>query len=109
LLIILKYGYKTFKETIQCFFSYWYFWILAGGIGFGLFYLSLCYAASYSAGWVLATTWQLTILMTPLVIFLFGKRVSTKGMLYLFLMFIGIVLVNLNEFSDFASIDLKSI
>ena len=64
-LIVLFYnGVKAYKETIQCFFSFWYFWIIAGGIGFGLFYLSLCYAASYSAGWVLATTWQLTILMT---------------------------------------------
>lgn len=109
ILIILIHGFKTFRETIQCFLSYWYFFILAGGVGFGLFYLSLSFAASYSAGWVLATTWQLTILMTPLVIFLFGKKVTSKGMLYLILMFIGIVFVNLNEFNDFSSINLKSI
>ncbi len=96
-------------DTIKCFFSYWYFWIIAGGVGFGLFYLSLCYAASYSAGWVLATTWQLTILMTPLVIIILGNSVSLKGIVYLLIMFSGIVLVNIDEFTKISSINLKSI
>jgi len=109
LLTILSFGKRIFIETMKCFFSYWYFWVIAGGVGFGLFYLSLCYAASYSSGWVLATTWQLTILMTPIVIIVLGNRVSLRGIMYLLIMFIGIVLVNIDEFTVFSSINLKSI
>lgn len=109
-LIVLFYnGVKAYKETIQCFFSFSHFWIIAGGIGFGLFYMSLCYAASFSSGWVLATTWQLTILMTPLVIIILGNKISSRGVIYLLTMFFGIVLVNLNEFHDISSINLKSV
>lgn len=102
-------GFKIYKETIICFFDYWYFWIFTGGIGFGLFYLSLCYAASYSPGWVLATTWQITILMTPLVIRILGYKVPTRGIVYLLIMFLGILLVNYDEFTSIFLIDLKSV
>lgn len=100
LFIIIFKGFKTYKETVLCFLKYWYFWIFAGGIGFGFFYLALCFAASYSPGWVLATTWQLTILMTPVVIFILGKKVSSRGIFYLILIFSGIIIVNIDEFSS---------
>jgi len=103
ILIIVKYGFRTFSDTLRCFARYWYFWLLAGGVGFGCFYLFLCYAASYSPGWVLATTWQLTILMTPVVLWLFRDKVGTRGILYLALMFVGILLVNYHQFSNVTS------
>ncbi|HZV69329.1 MAG TPA: multidrug resistance efflux transporter family protein [Saprospiraceae bacterium] len=108
-IILLCHGRKSLTETIQCYLSYWYFWIFAGGIGFGLFYLLLCYAASYSSGWVLATSWQITILMTPMVIMLLGNKMSSKGLIYLIIIFIGIVFVNVDEFSEISMINLKSI
>ncbi len=109
LYILFYKGWKNLKETFNCFLSYWLFWIIAGGIGFGMFYLFLCYAASYSPGWVLATTWQLTILMTPFVIVLLGNRVPRQGIFYLIIIFIGILLVNYHEFSNITMISLKSI
>jgi hypothetical protein len=36
--------------------------LLASGVGFGLFYLGPCYAATHAPGWVVAATWQATIL-----------------------------------------------
>lgn len=109
ILILVTGGFKEYRETIKCFIKFWYFWIIAGGIGFGVFYLALCYAASFSAGWVLATTWQTTILATPLVILLLGKRISSRGWMYLIMMFLGIVFVNFDEFNSFSEIDLNSI
>lgn len=36
-------------------------------VGFGLFYAPLCFAASYGEGWLVAGTWQLTIIAGPLL------------------------------------------
>jgi drug/metabolite transporter (DMT)-like permease len=73
------------------------FWILAGSIGYGLFYASLSYASTRAPGWVVACTMQLTILATPLVLLGFGGRVRRSGILLLLLIFAGIVLVNLDN------------
>lgn len=109
IILIISKGYSAYKETIRCFFAYFYFWIIAGGVGFGLFYLFLCYAASFSPGWVLATTWQLTILMTPVIIFFLGYKVSRLALFYLMIMFTGVLLVNIGEFNSLFSINIKSI
>jgi len=109
LILVFCYRWNFYKETIKCFYTFRYFWFFAGGIGFGVFYLLLCFAASYSAGWVLATTWQITILMSPLVILLLGSKVPFRGISYLIIMFLGILLVNHEEFLSFSLIDLKSV
>lgn len=45
-------------------------WIIWSTVGFGIFYAPLCYASKYGASWLVAATWQITIiagaLMTPL-------------------------------------------
>jgi len=73
------------------------FWTLAGSIGFGVFYALLALAASFSPGWVVATTWQSTILASPLVLAFFGHKVPRKGLAFTGLIFLGIVLVNLEQ------------
>ncbi len=44
-------------------------WFLWSTVGFGLFYLPICVAASYGPSWMVASTWQVTIaagiLLTP--------------------------------------------
>ncbi len=46
-------------------------WLVWSTVGFGLFYAPLCFAAAYSPAWLVAGTWQFTIiagaLMTPLL------------------------------------------
>jgi drug/metabolite transporter (DMT)-like permease len=73
------------------------FWTLAGTIGFGVFYALCTLAASFAPGWVVATTWQSTILATPLVLALLGRKVPRKGLALTALIFIGIVLVNVEQ------------
>ena len=107
--IAARYGLKTLRSAMRCYASAWYFWLMAGGIGFGLFYLSLCFAASFSPGWVLATTWQSTILATPLVIKLLGEKIELKGIVFLGIMFTGIVLVNSYAFTGLPAHALLSV
>lgn len=87
-------GRKRLAETIEVFRQYWFFWITAGSVGFGVFYALLSFSAAYAPGWIIATTWQATILATPVILIAFGKRVPLKGLLLTGLIFAGIVLVN---------------
>lgn len=70
------------------------FWLAAGGIGFGVFYTGICYAADHAPGWMVAATWQLTILATPLVLRGFGQRVPMRGVLFAVLIVLGIAVLN---------------
>jgi drug/metabolite transporter (DMT)-like permease len=73
------------------------FWIFTGSVGFGVFYAPLCYSAGQVPGWVVAATWQSTILATPLVLLFFGRQVPTRDLLFTGLIFLGIVLVNVEQ------------
>lgn len=48
----------------------WGPWLLWSTVGFGIFYAPLCFAAAYGPSWLIASTWQITIvagiLLTPL-------------------------------------------
>ncbi len=70
------------------------FWLLAGGIGFGVFYTGICYAADHAPGWIVAATWQITILATPLVLRGFGARVPRRGIAFAGVIFLGILILN---------------
>jgi drug/metabolite transporter (DMT)-like permease len=76
---------------------HWLFWTVAGGIGCGLFYAPLCFSAAYAPGWVAASTWQCTIMASPLVLRLFGKRAPFKGVFFTLLIFAGIVCINAEQ------------
>ncbi len=95
LYLLFTKGAKYLLETVRVFSRFWLFWCIAGGIGFGVFYSLLCFSASYAPGWIIATTWQITILATPIVLIAMGKKVPLKGMLLTGLIFAGIVLVNM--------------
>ncbi len=90
---------RLLRDVGGVFRRYWRFWIIAGTIGFGIFYATISFSATYAAGWVVAATWQITILATPLVLLGFGKRVPMRGILFSLLIFLGIVLVNIEHAS----------
>lgn len=52
-------------------------WILWSSIGFGLFYAPLCFAAAYGPAWLVAGTWQFTIVAGSLLAPLFYKKITT--------------------------------
>ncbi|WP_045522247.1 DMT family transporter [Neobacillus niacini] len=54
-------------------------WILWSFVGFGLFYAPLCFASAYSPGWLIAGTWQITIISGALLAPLFFETIHTKN------------------------------
>jgi drug/metabolite transporter (DMT)-like permease len=94
-LLLFTQGRKTLAEVIFVFFKHWLFWVLAGSIGFGVFYSLITFSSEYAAGWIVATTWQSTLLISPLVLLCFGRIVPRNGLFFTIVIFIGIVLVNL--------------
>lgn len=81
------------------------FWLRTGGIGFGLFYAGCCFAADHAPGWVVAATWQSTILVSPLVLRAFGLAVPLRGLAFLGLTFAGIAAVNAQRLAEGVSAD----
>jgi drug/metabolite transporter (DMT)-like permease len=57
-------------------------WITWSTIGFGLFYAPLSFASAYGASWLVAGTWQLTIVAGALMSPLFFKNIKTSNELY---------------------------
>ena len=88
-------GYAYLKALFSEFFNHLLFWSIAGSIGFGIFYALICYVAESSPAWVVATTWQFTIISTLLILFFFGKKISKSTWIFVGLVFIGICLINL--------------
>jgi drug/metabolite transporter (DMT)-like permease len=54
-------------------------WIAWSTIGFGLFYAPLSLASEYGASWLVAGTWQITIIAGAIMSPLFFKQIETKN------------------------------
>ena len=92
--LLCRRGPGYFVVVLRLFWRKRYFWLLAGGIGYGLFYACLCFAANHAPAWVTAATYQLTILASPFVLRAFGKRVPIHGIFFLVLIFLGVIIIN---------------
>jgi len=100
--IIFK-GAAALIEIIRVFLRNWIFWTLAGSVGFGLFYALICYSADHAPGWVVATTWQFTIIATLFVLLLFGRSFPRRTWGFSILVFCGVLMVNLGQ-AEYTSI-----
>ena len=96
-IIVMQHGVGRIKELMTIFWQHWLFWCVTGGIGFGVFYTGICYAADHVAGWVVAATFMFTVVTSLLVLLAFGQRFDKKFVVYALLVFIGVVLVNVSE------------
>ncbi len=97
IILLMRDGKKALSDVKDVFLNHWVFWVIAGSIGFGVFYSLITFSSQYAAGWIVATTWQTTILATPIVIALFGRKVPRSGLVFTAIIFIGIVLVNIEH------------
>lgn len=91
--ITINRGADYLRDVIKIFIKNSIFWLIAGSIGFGIFYSLLCYAADHAPGWVVAGTWQFTVIATPIVLLTFREKVPRYGVLFSFLIFFGILLI----------------
>lgn len=91
-------GMPFFKAMMNVLYRHLLFWIVSGSIGFGAFYALICFSADHSPGWVVATTWQLTIIASLFVLQGFGRRFPKKIWGWALVVFGGVCLVNLSHF-----------
>lgn len=84
-------------DALRLYRKHFLFWTIAGSVGFGVFYALITFSSVYTPGWVVAATWQLTILATPLVLLAFGRRVPLRAILLTLVIFLGVVLVNIEQ------------
>ncbi|BCS87816.1 DMT family transporter [Pseudodesulfovibrio sediminis] len=87
-------------DALRLFRKHWLFWTVAGSIGFGVFYALITFSSVFAPGWVVAATWQTTILATPLVLLGFGRKVPLKALALTVVIFVGVVLVNMEQASS---------
>lgn len=89
-------GWGAPRHIFRLFLHHWKFWIISGSIGFGCFYALICFSADHAPGWVIATTWQLTIMASLFVLICFGRSFPKKTWIFSFVVFTGVLLVNLS-------------
>lgn len=94
---LLSQGIRGPERIFRLFFRYWKFWTLSGSIGFGGFYALICFSADHAPGWVVATTWQLTIIASLVVLICFGRSIPKKAWGFSAIIFMGVVLVNMSH------------
>lgn len=88
-------------------------WLLWSFVGFGLFYAPLCFAAAYGPGWLIAGTWQITIISGSLLAPLFfvayrtGKgtvkargKVPFRGLMMSLIILLGVAVMQVEHASS---------
>ncbi|MGR3807719.1 DMT family transporter [Pasteurella testudinis] len=82
-------------------------WLLWSTVGFGLFYLPLTISADYASSWLVASSWQITIIAGILLTPLFGQKIPLKNLFFSCVIVLGIALLqidNLRNLSLYASL-----
>ena len=92
--------HRLIIAAVSIYRQHWLFWTLTGSIGMGIFYSTICFSAAYAPSWVIAATWQSTILITPLVLLGFGRKVPVRGLAFALLVFVGVLLINAEHASE---------
>ncbi|KRF43587.1 multidrug resistance efflux transporter family protein [Paenibacillus sp. Soil787] len=75
-------------------------WVWMGWsfVGFGLFYVPICFSSAYGPGWLIAATWQITIVAGSLLAPLFGKnKIPLKGLLMSLIILFGVAVMQAEQ------------
>ncbi|AJY74083.1 multidrug resistance efflux transporter family protein [Paenibacillus beijingensis] len=94
-------------------------WLLWSFVGFGLFYAPICFASAYSPGWLIAGTWQITLISGSLLAPFFSEVIQTKngplkvrgtipfkGLMMSLLILLGIIVMQIDQSKDISLADL---
>jgi drug/metabolite transporter (DMT)-like permease len=117
-LLLLVYGRKNLKPLLVEMKNNPRAWLLWSFVGFGLFYGPICFSAAYAPGWLIASTWQITIISGSLLAPLFFETIMTKkgpiqvngripfkGMAISLIILLGIILMQLEQASSLTPIE----
>lgn len=72
-------------------------WFLWSSVGFGLFYAPISYAADHAESWLIAASWQVTIVMGLLLSPLFHKRIAVKNLGAALVILVGVFLLQIKN------------
>ncbi|WP_459502739.1 DMT family transporter [Bacillus sp. C1] len=80
-------------------------WLLWSIVGFGLFYAPLSFAGAFGPGWLVASTWQITIIAGILVTPLFAtnalhKKIPMKELMMSAVILAGVLLMQIEHASS---------
>ena len=73
ILFIIVFSRKEIKPVLKSIKKNLLHWFVWSTVGFGLFYAPLSFASMYGASWMVASTWQITIIAGALMSPLFFK------------------------------------
>lgn len=96
--VIKPSGAKAVHNDIKKNSKGWFLWRI---IGFGLFYLPLSFASSFGAAWLVAGTWQTTIIAGALITPLWGKKIPYKMVFVSILIIVGVFILQLSSAETF--------
>ncbi len=99
-ILAIQLGPRKFTEMLMLFRTHILFWTFIGTVGFGVFYVGICYSADYARGWVVAATWQTTVMATPLVLIAMGFAFPKRGLAFSALIVLGVLFVNFDGFKS---------
>ncbi|MDF2869118.1 MAG: YjlA [Anaerocolumna sp.] len=94
LVIRQKYGFQNIHKEIRNHKKQWLLWSI---IGFGLFYTPLTFAGDNGESWLIAASWQITIVMGIIIAPLFGKRIPYKNLIAAGIILAGVFLLQLQN------------
>lgn len=96
-------------------------WLLWSLVGFGLFYAPLCFAAANGPGWLIASTWQITLISGSLLCPLFSETIQTvqgaeqvrgripvKGLGFSLVILIGVIIIEISQANELSIRELLS-
>jgi len=78
-LLVIVIHRKNLQPLLKEMKSDWKQWLLWSSIGFGLFYAPICFASAYGPGWLIAGTWQITIISGSLLVPLFYETIQFEN------------------------------
>lgn len=72
-------------------------WLLWSTVGFGLFYAPITFAGDHGESWLIAASWQITIVMGLLLSPLFQKRIAVKNLGAAAVILLGVFLLQVKN------------
>lgn len=100
-IVIIQNGFIRLKELYNLFIENYLFWMISGTVGFGFFYALICYAADFSPAWVVASTWQFTVVASLFILIAFKRTFPKRVWFFSLIIFIGVCLVNVSSIDEF--------
>ncbi len=73
------------------------FWVLWSTVGFGLFYAPLTFASAYGESWLIAATWQITIVAGVLLTPFFGQKIPRRTLAISCMIVLGVFVMQIKN------------